>query len=239
MQQQMMQGDILNFDATMYDPTQSDGSLPVGTHKVIIERTEKKETKAGGSGMLVLHLKIVEGECQGMTGPYYLNLYNQDPQTREIASRQMSAVCHCVGVLKPQNSAQLFGIPFVIQVQKQKKNPDYTEVVKVLDVNGQPPRRGQTPAQTATQPQAMPQQQAPAAQPQAQQAAPQQAPWNNQQPAAQPAAQPAQAPQQAPWQAQPQQGQAVAAPPPQQAPQQASAPWNGGGAPVATPPWQQ
>ena len=246
------------FNAQQFDPTQGGGSLPVGRHPVVIESSEVKANKANDGGYLQLNLKLIDGPQQGTTGAYRLNLYHSNPQTAEIAHRQLSAICHVIGVFNVQDSQQLHNIPFIIEVGFQKghepgSNPEakgYTEVKKVFDINGhEPGKAGQG---------------APAAQPQQQpaqggfgQQQPQQpqggAAWGGgQQPAQQPAAQPQgngapawggqpaqQQPQGAPAGNAPAWGGAPAQQPAQQPTQQPAA-WGqqqGGAAPQANAPW--
>lgn len=211
------------FDATGIDPTQTSGGLPIGKHPVVIVESEIKTTKAGDGGMLALTLRVMQGPNEGTTGTWNLNIYNPNEQAKQIANRQLSAICHVIGVYQIQDSSQLHGHPFIIEVAPQKKEPQYTEVVKVYDMQGnEPGKSGQQAAQTA------PQQAAPGAwgQPPAQQQ--QMPPASAQQPPAQAA--PAQAwgqpPQQPPAQqggqqwGQPPAGQQQAAPQQQQAPAQ-------------------
>ena len=231
---------IQAFNAQQYDPTQGGGSLPVGRHPVIIESSEVKANKANDGGYLQLNLKLIDGPQMGTTGAYRLNLYHSNPQTAEIAHRQLSAICHVTGVFNVQDSQQLHNIPFIVEVGLQKgeeaAQKGYTEVKKVFDINGnEPGKAGQGAAP---------------AQPQAQGGFGQQQPA--QQPAAQPqgnapawGGQPAQQPQQpvapsgngAPAWGQPQQ--------PAQQPQQpaGNAPaWGqqqGGAAPAGGAPWGQ
>lgn len=215
------------FNAEMYDPNQGDGQLPVGMLPLIVERHELKGTKAeDGSGMLVLHLRVIDGEHKGASGPYRLNIFNKNPKAVEIAYRDMSSLCHVTGRLRIadiQNPVELHNVPFIAQVQQQQKNPEYTEISKVYDIHGQPPRRGgPSPAQ---------QQQAPAVA-QAAPVAPQHppAPQYAPQPAAAPAPVAAPTPAWAPAPAAAPAPVAVAAAP-------AAHPWGGQAAPVATPPW--
>lgn len=142
------------FDATQVDPTQGAGSLPVGKHPVIAVSSSIDATKAGDGGMLVYILKIIDGPYSGTTGPYRLNLYNNNPKAVEIAQRQLSALCHVTGVYQVADSDALLNIPFVIEVAPQKDDPSYTEIKKVFDINGnepgKPPANG-GPAQTQGQ----------------------------------------------------------------------------------------
>ncbi len=227
------------FNAQQFDPTQGGGSLPVGRHPVIIESSEVKANKANDGGYLQLNVKLIDGPQTGTTGAYRLNLYHSNPQTAEIAHRQLSAICHCVGVFNVQDSGQLHNIPFIIEVGLQKgeeaAQKGYTEVKKVFDINGNEPGKAGQGA-PAAQPQQQPAaqggfgQQQPAQQPQQPQGG---GAWGGQ-PAQQPAAQPQ---GNAPAWGQPQQ--------PAQQPQQpaGSAPaWGqqqGGAAPAGGAPWGQ
>lgn len=233
------------FNAQQFDPTQGGGSLPVGRHPVIIESSEVKANKANDGGYLQLNVKLIDGPQMGTTGAYRLNLYHSNPQTAEIAHRQLSAICHVVGVFNVQDSAQLHNIPFIIEVGLQKgeeaAQKGYTEVKKVFDINGnEPGKAGQGAAQAQPQGQGGFGQQQPAQQPQqpAQQPAAQpqdNAPaWGGGQPAQQqqpaPQGQPAAA-----WGQQPQQ-------PAQQPAAQPGAAWGqqpGGAAPASGAPWGQ
>ena len=228
------------FNAQQFDPTQGGGSLPVGRHPVIIESSEVKANKANDGGYLQLNVKLIDGPQTGTTGAYRLNLYHSNPQTAEIAHRQLSAICHCVGVFNVQDSGQLHNIPFIIEVGLQKgeeaAQKGYTEVKKVFDINGnEPGKAGQG---------------APAAQPQQQPAA--QGGFGQQQPAQQPqqpqgnapawgGGQPAQQqPQGAPAGNAPAWGQQPAQQPAAQQPAQQAGGWQqGGGAPAGGAPWGQ
>lgn len=205
------------FDANTVDPSQSQGQLPIGKHKVIIESSEGKENNQGTGGYLQLNLKIVEGPNAGQTGADRLNLYHNNQDAVQIAKRHLSAYCHVTGVFVVQNSQQLHGIPFIVEVAPQKKEPSRTEVVRVYDINGNEPGKasaGQQPTAQApaqTQPQvsapsapaagqwAQPPAQAPVAQPEV---APAQGGWAPQAPAQAPAGQqqaPAQTGAMPPW----------------------------------------
>jgi len=253
---------IQAFNAQQYDPTQSVGGLPVGKHPVIVESSEVKANAKNDGGYLQLNLKIIDGPAAGTTGAYRLNLYHSSQQTVEIAHRQLSAVCHVVGVFNVQDSAQLHNIPFMVEVGLQKgeeaAQKGYTEVKRVFDINGHEPGKAGQGA-PAAQPQQQPAQggfgqQQPAQQPQQPQGG---AAWGGQpvqQPAAQPqgnapawgGGQPAQQqPQGAPAGNAPAWGQQPAQQPAAQQPAQQAGGWQQGGqpaqggAPAGAAPWGQ
>jgi hypothetical protein len=132
------------------------GSLPVSGkdgYVVMITDSEIKPTADESGGMLVLTLTVQEGEHQGASGPYRLNLYNANEQAKRIAESELSAICRVTGVMQLTDSAQLHGIPFRAVVAKQKVKPGqedkgYTEVKGVLDVHGNSAAKAQPPVQS-------------------------------------------------------------------------------------------
>ena len=136
----------MTFDATKYDPATVGAQLPVSPAEgwpVVITASEMKETQAkDGSGFLELTLQIIDGDHKGQEGKYRLNLFNKNEQAINIAYKQMSAICHVVGVFQVSDSAQLHGKPFraIVGLQKeQKEGTAYTEVKGVKDINGNDP----------------------------------------------------------------------------------------------------
>lgn len=132
------------FNAAQFDPTQGGtGGFPIGKHKVIAVASEVKPTKDGNSGMVVYEAKIIEGEYTGLIGAFRFNLYSTSQQAVEIAHKQFSAFCHCVGVLNVNDTSQTHNIPFIVEVAMQKGEDavkkGYTEVKKFYDVNGNEP----------------------------------------------------------------------------------------------------
>lgn len=190
------------FDATQVDPAQGSSSLPLGKHLVVIKNSTEQATSKGDGGMLVFTCLVIEGEHKGVEGAYRLNLWNPSPMAKEIAGKQLSALCHVIGQYQLNGNpkgVELFNKPFFVQVTKQK-DTEYTEISAVFDAAGNPPVKGQAPAQQ----QAPQQQQQPPASFMPGGAAPQQ-----------PAGQPS-------WQQPGQGGQQPAYQPPQQPAQQAA-----------------
>lgn len=226
----------LNFDATQVAPDTGGGDpVPAGWYNVMIDESEMKPTKTEGGLRLSLRFTILDGQYANRKVFTGLNLKNANPVAQEIAYKQLSAICHAVGIMQVQDSQQLHGRPLKIKVKVRAASGDYeasNDITSYKNINEQVdgPVAGAAPAGApwATAPAAAPQQPAaPAWQPPA-----------AQQPWAQPAQQPAAAPQQ--YAPQPQ--APVAQPAPAAAPQQpgATPPWmQQAAAPGATPPWAQ
>lgn len=220
------------FNANAIEPNQggSFNQLPLGKHPVIIVSSEVKATKDNTGGLVLFELSVIDGPSKGASGPFRINLYNLSDKARAIAEGQMSALCHVTGQFLINDTAALHNIPFAVEVTEQQLTPEqfqrkqageqvtpFTQVSKILDINGNEPK-----GHSQGQPQS--QQPAQQAQPAATAAA-----WG-QQATAQPAQQPQTAQaggwgQQAP--AQPTQAPAPAAAAPAQWNQNAAAPATG------------
>lgn len=134
-----------NFNCAEHDPQSVGGQLPVSDANgwpVIITDSEIKQTKAGDGGYIELTLAITEGPNQGASGPYRINLFNANPQSVQIAQRQLSSLGHVTGVMAIGDTSQLHNIPFRAVVAKQKGDDKYTEVKGVKDINGNDPGKG-------------------------------------------------------------------------------------------------
>ena len=148
----------IQFDATQFAPAIiGTGQLPVSDSHgwpVVIVSSEVKPTKSGTGGYIEFLLQIIEGEHEGDTGAYRVNLFNPSEEAKQIAQRQMSALCYVTGVLKPTDTAQLHNKPFraIVGLQKNlKEGENYTEVKGVKDIEGDnpSPKKVQAPASSA------------------------------------------------------------------------------------------
>lgn len=217
-----MQGQF--FDATQFDPTQGGGPAhPVGKFPAYISATSIKPTRENDGQYLEVEFTTQAGKIV-----MRYNLWNNNPQAVDIAQRQLSALCYVTGVFKldmAQQGAEFRNKQLQIEVRAQAAKPQYTEVGKVFDVQGNEPQSNKGGQQQQSQPQPQQQTQPPAGQQNGQ-------PWNSQ-PAPQPQP-PAGGQQQQPWQGGQQQQ-------PQQQPGQQQAPWNasGGTAPNPQAPWNK
>ena len=139
------------FDATQHTPSYGGaGSLPEGKYKGVIVSDEVKPTKDDTGRFLSLTLQVIEGPLAGQQMVDNLNLWNKSPQASKIANDQLAAYCAVVGVFQFQDSSQLFNKPFQFEVGKQKNNPEYVEVKRIWDINGNDPgKAGAAPAAAA------------------------------------------------------------------------------------------
>lgn len=147
----------LQFDANNYEPSRPGiQQLPISDengHLVTIVKSDVTATKDGQNGMLVLTYQIIEGEHSGASGVCRLNIYHQSEQTAEIAYKQLSAICHCTGVMQLADSSQLHNIPHRVLVRKQTNDDRYTEIYGWLHADGNLPGQGGAQAPQNNQPQ--------------------------------------------------------------------------------------
>lgn len=148
-----MQGMQLNTDFTNIRPNLPGGaSFPVTTdklgHLVHIIESGPRENKAKTGMLAVLKLEVLDGPAKGMVGEHTINVANPNQQAVEIGYAELSAIAHCVGVLRVGNTVELHRKPFRILVRQQKENQQYTEIYGILDANGnEPGKAGQGPLQ--------------------------------------------------------------------------------------------
>lgn len=103
----------LSFDANSVQPASADFEpVPGGWYQFVIEKSELKPTKAGTGAMISLMAKIQGPTHANRVVFGNINYQNPNPQAQEIGQRQLSALCHSIGVLNLNNVGQLCGIPF-------------------------------------------------------------------------------------------------------------------------------
>ncbi len=134
----------LDFNAHDVDPASGFDPIPAGKYLCIITDSEMKATKNGNGQYLELTLQVVEGEFNGRLLWARLNLDNPSRQAVEIARKELSAICHAVGVMTPKDSVELHGLPMVVTVgcKKREDNDEIVNEVKSYarreTVQGQP-----------------------------------------------------------------------------------------------------
>lgn len=116
----------LNFDATQVEPDKGFGDpLPTGWYNVAIDESEMKPTTEGTGSYLKLRFDVLDGQYKGRKIWEQLNLRNPNAQTVEIAQKQLSAICHAVGVLKPAKSEELHNKPLKVRVGQKPASGGY------------------------------------------------------------------------------------------------------------------
>lgn len=147
---------MLNFNATTVAPATAFEAIPAGNYAAIITESAMKPTKRGDGEYLQLTLQIIDGEHSGRKLFDRLNLNNPNATAVDIAQRTLSAICHAVGVMQPQDSAELHDIPMQVKVGVEKNATDGTNsnVIKGYATagNGKPAPRAAAPVATGMPP---------------------------------------------------------------------------------------
>lgn len=156
------------FDPRSVEPSKGapSGNLPVSSkdgHVVVIARSEIKQTQDKNGTFVEFTLRIVDGPEAGAEGPYRLNIGNDNPQTVQIAWRQMSGLCHVlqnadgsIGHLQAVQDMDVlnnkkFRVIVDFQKSKEAHEKGYTEVKEVRDVYGNLAGESKSPVQQAPQ----------------------------------------------------------------------------------------
>lgn len=142
---------ILNFNALEMEPSTGGSTLfPLDDYlceivKVIPVPVKDDKEK----GRLVFTLKVLEGAFKGATQEYGLNIINPSEQAVRIAYQQLTSICLVTGKGGVGDSAELVGGRLLATIGPQDNNDKYSEVKKVMDVQGGPPVKGKPYVATA------------------------------------------------------------------------------------------
>jgi hypothetical protein len=138
----------LNFNAANIEPAAPISALPPGRYPVAISKTEMKDTKAGTGQYLQIELTITSGTAANRKLWARLNLVNQNQQAVDIAYRELSAICHAVGVMQVADSDELLGREMMVDVgiEKNGQTGEDTNRVKGYAAIGATPAKSALPA---------------------------------------------------------------------------------------------
>lgn len=106
---------LAGFDASKVEPADF-GVLPAGEYQACIVNSELKDTKDGSGNYLNLEIQVTNGQYQNRRLFEKLNLKNKNDTAVRIAKATLSSICRAVGVLTPQDSAELHYKPFAMTV---------------------------------------------------------------------------------------------------------------------------
>lgn len=146
------------FNAREVAPSAPIEAIPAGDYEAMVTHSEIKFTKDGTGRYLELTLEIQSGQFQGRKLWDRLNIENRNQKAVEIAQRQLSSLCHAVGVLElPHDATPLHNRPMIVKVAA-KSDPERGMVNEVKGYKAksataaaspafQPPRVAQPAAQ--------------------------------------------------------------------------------------------
>jgi hypothetical protein len=140
---------ILNFDSTNVPQSESMDAIPAGWYNAAIDQSEMKPTKDGVGAYLETRFNVLDGQYANRKVFTRLNLRNANPVAQEIAYKQLSSICHAVGVIQVADSQQLHGLPLKIKVKVRAAQGDYeasNEISAFKNINEQVDAVGAAPA---------------------------------------------------------------------------------------------
>lgn len=116
-----MSANLKGFNAAEHEDVQDFTPIPAGEYLAVIVESEMKQNKAGTGNYLQLTFEVIEGEHKGRNLWARLNLINPNAVAVKIAQQELATICRAVGVLTPQDSAQLHDLPMRIKVKLTKR----------------------------------------------------------------------------------------------------------------------
>ena len=139
-----MSGNLSGFDASTVETTSSFEPLPAGKYRAIITKSEMKPTKGGNGKYLELQFELLgdsSGKHKGRRLWDRLNLINSNQTAVTIAKESLAAICKAVGIMTPNDSAELHNKPLLVRVAVKKSDysGDFENVIKGFEAiqNGQ------------------------------------------------------------------------------------------------------
>jgi hypothetical protein len=146
--------DLRGFDANQVEPATDFEPVPAGKYLAVITDSEMKPNKAGTGHYLQLTFEILDGPCKGRRLWSRLNLDNPNAMAVQIARAELSAVCRAVGVLAPNDSADLHNLPLVVHVKCRKRDDtgEITNEIKGYSKKETPVPANPQPASNSTPP---------------------------------------------------------------------------------------
>ena len=120
------------FNANEVDPNVPFEVRPAGDYLVHMVASKMKPTKNGNGSFLECEFEVIDGEFKGAKFWDRLNLNNPNPETVKIARGTLSAICRCVGVMKPSDSCELHNLPLIacVRIKKREDNGELVNEIK-------------------------------------------------------------------------------------------------------------
>lgn len=160
-----MSGNLYGFDASQVPEQQEFTAVPAGQYVAVATASGFKPTKNGQGQYLQFDFEVIDGEFKGRKLWARLNLQNKNASAVDIAQRELGAICRAVGVIKPNDSAELHGKPILltVDVELDDRNRQSNIIKKYEPAGGPAPIAHQSaPVQSAAPPVAQPAYAAPA-----------------------------------------------------------------------------
>lgn len=118
------------FDATEFAPqAKTYDPLSPGMYEGMVIESSIKPTKAGTGEYIELVIQVTDGPQSGRRLWERLNVSNPNKTAEDIARSALAELCHAVGVQKLTSTEQLHDLPFLMEVQIDRKDPTRNRVM--------------------------------------------------------------------------------------------------------------
>jgi hypothetical protein len=107
---------FFEFNATEVTPSTGFEPIPKGKYNAVIVESDEKATRSGTGSYIEFAYEIIDGEYKGRKLWSRHNIINQNQKAVEIARKEMSAICHAVGILQIKYTEELHNKPLIINV---------------------------------------------------------------------------------------------------------------------------
>lgn len=121
----------LNFKASEVPEDKGFEVIPEGTYAAQIIQSDMKETKAKTGMFLELRIQILDEPYTGRLVFERLNLVNPNETAVKIAERTLADICEACGIDEVEDSEELHGIEFEIDLVVEPPKGDWGESNKV------------------------------------------------------------------------------------------------------------
>lgn len=148
---------IFEFNATEVTPSTGFEPIPNGKYNAVITESDMKTTRSGSGNYLEFAYEIIDGEYKGRKLWSRHNVKNQNQKAEEIARKEVSAICHAVGVLQMRCTEELHNRPLMIVVRSTRNDTgEITNEIRGFEAAGgvasQTARPAPAPANSADGP---------------------------------------------------------------------------------------
>jgi hypothetical protein len=121
----------LNFKASEVPEDEGFEVIPAGTYAAQIIESDMKETKAKTGMYLELRIQILDAPYTGRLVFERLNLVNPNETAVKIANRTLADICEACGLDEVEDSEELHGLEFEIDLVVEPAKGDWGESNKV------------------------------------------------------------------------------------------------------------
>lgn len=121
----------LNFNAAGVEPSKPNEVIPSGWYPCEIIDAEVKptgKTKANKGLGAYFNFKVLSGDYKGrVIFGTCINVQNASAQCQEIGQRELSAICHAVGIINVSDLVAFIGRQLEVKVKVKKASPEELE----------------------------------------------------------------------------------------------------------------